>query len=201
MSTDAKDLALGFFASPDAIVLAHLKEAWPYLSLDDQRRWCLETNYSKNPSGASWDLIDTVQRISMGCVWEERYGDYYRFMHTPPRSHNGAPYWYEFSTFERCAQQGELFVDCALGHPPYQNASGKRVTAMLGPTGRAWQEEECCVYVVKDGWAGGRELIIQNNHCDHAHIRLRADVSNAEALRLGQALLAAIAAPPKPWED
>ena len=188
--------------SAEEILLAHIKLAWPNLGLDDQKRWCIETDYSKNPCAASEDLIQTVQRVSFDIAqWEERYGDYNRFLATPPRTHNRAPYWYEYPTFVRCAKQIEFVFDCPLGRPPKQNAGGKRVTAMLGPNGPAWQEEDSCVYVVHDGWAGGRELIIQNNHCDYAHIRLRDDVSDEQALRLGQALLAAVAAPPEPWED
>jgi hypothetical protein len=189
-----------FGITVEEVLLAHIKVAWPYLSLDDQRRWCLETDYSKNPCGASEELRQTVQNISFDIAqWEERYGDYNRFMATPPRSHNGAPYWYEFSTFERCAQQIELF-NCALGPPPRNDHGGDLLTAKRGPNGPAWQEEDYCVYVVNcDGW--GRGLVIQHNHSDTVHIRLRDDVGNEEALRLGQALLAAVAAPPEPWED
>jgi hypothetical protein len=55
--------------------------------------------------------------------------------------------------------------------------------------------DDCDVY--------GRGLIIQNNHnlsYSTVHIRLRDDVSNEEALRLGQALLQAITAPAEPYE-
>src|SRR5262245_20033333 len=164
------------FISVEEMLLADAKRAWPYLSLDDQKRWCVETDYSKNPRGASKELIQTVQHVCSIAQWEERYGDYNRFMNTPPRSHNGLHYRYGYSTFERCAQQIELRFDGPMGRPPRQNASGKRVAAMLGPNGPAWSEEDCCVRVVHDGWAGGRELIIQNNHCVYARIRLCDDV-------------------------
>jgi hypothetical protein len=194
------------FPTVEEVLLANIKDAWPYLSLDDQKRWCIETNYSKNPRGASKELIDNLNVCFGLAYWDRRYGADHDALRAhydtiTQRGHNRGPPIFEGSTFERCAQQGELFVDCALGPPPGQNASGKRVTAMLGPNGPAWQEEECCVYVVNDGWAGGRELVIQNNHCDYAHIRLRDDVSNEEALRLGHALLQAIAAPPEPYDE
>jgi hypothetical protein len=201
--SDIGDIVAAFSATPEDILLAHIELAWPHLSLDDQRRWCLETNYSKNPCGASEELQQTVQNISFGIAqWEERYGDYNRFMATPPRSHNGAPYRYEYSTFERCARQGELF-DCALGRAPEPTTRSEEVvTAILGPNGPAWREQDYCVYVA-DCTVYGRGLIIQSENnlsYPHIHIRLRDDVSNEEALRLGQALLQAIAAPPEPWE-
>jgi hypothetical protein len=198
------DIVAAFSAPVEDILLAHLKVAWPYLSLDDQKRWYIETDYSKNPRGASQDLIDTVQRISDFAQWEEGYGDYNRFMRTPPRSHNGAPYWYEYSTFERCAQQIELAFDCPLGRPPRRQSPGKPLTKVVGVNGPAWREQDYCAYIVEhEPWlhfASERCLVIQQNERSHVEIKLRDDVSNEEALRLGQALLRAVAAPPEPWD-
>jgi hypothetical protein len=196
------DIAAAFGASVEDILLAHIALAWPYLGLDDQKRWCVETNYSKNPRGASEALRQTVQRISFDIAqWEERYGDYWRFFDQPVRSHNGAPYWYEYSTFERCVQQIELPFGCPLGPPP-SIRDEKVVTEIVGRNGPAWKEEDHCAYVItRDGeYSAGRYLVIQENHLSHVDIKLRDGVSNEEALRLGQALLAAIAAPPEPWD-
>jgi hypothetical protein len=198
------DIAAVFGASKEDILLAHIKLAWPYMRLDDQKRWCEQTNYSKTPTKASEELQQKVQDISFDIAQqEERYGDYHRFMNTAPRSHNNAPYWYEFSTFERCAQQIEFAFDCPLSPPPHQQSEGgKLVTKIVGLNGATWREEDYCAYVIeREGeYSAGRYLVIQENDFSHVDIKLRRDVSNAEALRAGQALFRAIAAPPEPMD-
>jgi len=184
------------FASVEAVLSENIKDAWPHLSLDDQKRWHDETDGSKNPRGASEELINNINTaIDAACgIFRVPVG-----AAAPDNNnmivHNNGPQLDARIPW----QQMEIPFGCPLGPPPRTQSGQPLLTEILGPNGPTWREEEYCVYVTA-GRPSGRELVIQHNDVSHTYIRLRDDVSNEEALRLGQALLAATAAPPEYYE-
>jgi len=98
------------------------------------------------------------------------------------------------------SEQAEFEFGCRFGPSPRNMWGNQLLTEMMGPNGLAVQGEDYCTYVVMcPGF--GRGLVIQHEDFSATHIRLRDDVSNDEALRLGQALLQAIAAPPDSYDE
>jgi hypothetical protein len=94
-------------------------------------------------------------------------------------------------TFPDAPQQTSFEFGCRLRPLPHVQSPGHRISEFVE------HSEDHCAYVVT--WPEyphlGRCLVIQETAMCHVHIRLRADVSNEEALRHAQALLQAIATP------
>jgi hypothetical protein len=100
-------------------------------------------------------------------------------------------------------EQGGFEFGGRLSPTPHKQSPGELISEMFGTNGLAVQGEDYCAYVVSWSWAPdlGRCLVIQENDMGHVHIRLRDDVSNDDALRHAQALLAAVAALRTPDDD